>query len=241
MRLSVRMRGHLRTTKRLESSRLGQLDERGAIQMSSSTNCASQTGAQTSRTGLKLSQECSVGCPNQTPHTVQCCISVQTTNEVGISAVETCHNWVGYHPVTRSSWLNCALRDDEAVYWVSKGHYEAVAVGNWWYWVSRGHSCLYILHKVEIWKGVTHAWLTDWQTLKDRATQLLIKYKSGALVTQSKKHCRETWSRLFRNPSLSWAWNSFFLSDCWQIDLYDWSTRSCFLYFICLSLVASCV
>ena len=32
--------------------------------------------------------------------------------------------------ITRSSWLNCALRDDEAVYWVSIGHYEAVAVGN---------------------------------------------------------------------------------------------------------------
>ena len=32
--------------------------------------------------------------------------------------------------VTRSNWLNCALRDDEAVYWVSIGHYEAVAVGN---------------------------------------------------------------------------------------------------------------
>ena len=31
---------------------------------------------------------------------------------------------------TRSSWLNCALRNDEAVYWVSIGHYEAVAVGN---------------------------------------------------------------------------------------------------------------
>ena len=30
----------------------------------------------------------------------------------------------------RSSWLNCALRGDEAVYWVSIGHYEAVAVGN---------------------------------------------------------------------------------------------------------------
>ena len=90
-------------------------------------------------------------------------------------------NWV----ITRSSWLNCALRDDEAVYWVSIGHYEAVAVGNWWYWVSRGHLCLYILHKVEIWKGVTHAWRTDSQTLKDRATQLLMKYKSGALVTQS--------------------------------------------------------
>ena len=31
---------------------------------------------------------------------------------------------------TRSSWLNCALQDDEAVYWVSIGLYEAVAVGN---------------------------------------------------------------------------------------------------------------
>ena len=63
--------------------------------------------------------------------------------------------------VTRSSWLNSALRDDEAVYWVISGHYEAVAVGNWWYWVRRGHLCLYILHKVEIWSGVTDAWLTD--------------------------------------------------------------------------------
>ena len=27
--------------------------------------------------------------------------------------------------------------------------------------------------------------LTDWQTLKDSATQLLKKYKSGAVVTQS--------------------------------------------------------
>ena len=32
-----------------------------------------------------------------------------------------------------------------------------------------------------------HVCLTDGQTLKDRATQLLIKYKSGALVTQLKK------------------------------------------------------
>ena len=30
---------------------------------------------------------------------------------------------------TRSSWLNCALRDDEAVYWVRIRHYEAVAIG----------------------------------------------------------------------------------------------------------------
>ena len=61
----------------------------------------------------------------------------------------------------RSSWLNSALRDDEAVYWVSIGHYEALAIGNWWYWVSRGHSGLYILQKVEIWTGVTDASLTD--------------------------------------------------------------------------------
>ena len=55
------------------------------------------------------------------------------------------------------------------------------------YWVSRGHSCLYILHKVEIWTDVTDASLThSLTTLKDRATQLLIKYKSGALVTQYK-------------------------------------------------------
>ena len=47
---------------------------------------------------------------------------------------------------TRSSWLNCALRDDEAAYWVSIGYYEAVAVGNWWYWVSRGHLRLYMTH-----------------------------------------------------------------------------------------------
>ena len=68
--------------------------------------------------------------------------------------------------LTRSSWFNCALRDDEAVCWVSIGYCEALAVGNWWYLVSRGHLCLYILHKVEIWKGVTHAWQTDWQLWK---------------------------------------------------------------------------
>ena len=67
--------------------------------------------------------------------------------------------------VTRSSWLNCALRDDEAVHWVRIGHYEAIAAGNWWDWVSRGHLCLYILKKVEIWTGVTDPWrLTDWLT-----------------------------------------------------------------------------
>ena len=78
------------------------------------------------------------------------------------SSIPAHMNWIQFR--TRSSWLNCALRDDEAVCWVSIGHYEALAVGNWWYWVSRGHSCLYILHKVEIWKGVTHTWQTDWLT-----------------------------------------------------------------------------
>ena len=41
---------------------------------------------------------------------------------------------------------------------------------------------------MEIWSGVTDALLTDSETLKDRATQLLIKYKSGALVTQCLEH-----------------------------------------------------
>ena len=38
---------------------------------------------------------------------------------------------------------------------------------------------------MEFWSGVTDALLTGSQALKDRATQLLIKYKSGALVTKS--------------------------------------------------------
>ena len=37
---------------------------------------------------------------------------------------------------------------------------------------------------MDIWSGVTDDSLTHSQTLKDRTTQLLIKYKSGALVTQ---------------------------------------------------------
>ena len=56
-------------------------------------------------------------------------------------------NWIW----TRSSWLDCALRDDEAVYWVSLGHNKAVSVGNWWYWVRRGHLCLY--HILKKWRS----------------------------------------------------------------------------------------
>ena len=37
---------------------------------------------------------------------------------------------------------------------------------------------------MDIWSGVTDALLTQSQTLKDRATQLLIKYKNEARVTQ---------------------------------------------------------
>ena len=43
------------------------------------------------------------------------------------------------------------------------------------------YAFIYILHKVAIWSGVTDALRTDFE---DRATQLLIKCKSGALVTQ---------------------------------------------------------
>ena len=39
--------------------------------------------------------------------------------------------YIYFKHLTRSSWLNCGLRDDETVYWVSIGHYEAVAFGNW--------------------------------------------------------------------------------------------------------------
>ena len=42
--------------------------------------------------------------------------------------------------VTRSSWLSCALRGDEAMYWVSIVHQWLVLVGLykvsiWWYWL----------------------------------------------------------------------------------------------------------
>ena len=94
-----------------------------------------------------------------------------TDRQIIIFVIE--HAWILKIMIARSSWLNCAtLRDYEAEYWVSIGHFEAVAVGNWWYWVSRGHLCLYILHTVEIWTGDTYFWRTDGQTLKDSATQL---------------------------------------------------------------------
>ena len=52
------------------------------------------------------------------------------------------------------------------------GQYGAVLVAIKWYQVSYELLCLYILTKVEIWKGVTIAGRTtnDKQTTKDRAS-----------------------------------------------------------------------
>ena len=57
------------------------------------------------------------------------------------------------------------------------------------------------MNKVDIWTGVTELMTyspTHSHTLKDSATQLLIKYKSGALVTQFAHlcfgmHVKESW------------------------------------------------
>ena len=111
--------------------------------------------------------------------------------------------------LTRSSWLNSALRDDEAVYWVSIGHYEAVAVGNWWHWVSRGHFCLYTLHKVQIWKGVTDARQT---TLEDRATQPMNHGRPGWAFEQSKL-IRQKNSTNIKNSTVIGMGNSMVLGD----------------------------
>ena len=58
---------------------------------------------------------------------------------------------------------------------------------------------------------LTH-WLTHWlTTLKDRATQLLIKYKSGALVTQclqvtvSESELEESWRELNASAGFEFA------------------------------------
>ena len=49
-----------------------------------------------------------------------CNVSIQTYQCSNVSVTEKSN------VKTRSSWLNCAFRDDEAVYWVSIGHYEVV-------------------------------------------------------------------------------------------------------------------
>ena len=69
---------------------------------------------------------------------------------------------------TRSSWLNCALRFNEAVYWVSIGQQLLVLGGTGSVWGDE----------------FTDPWHTHSQTLKDSATQLH-RSRNGALVTQS--------------------------------------------------------
>ena len=75
------------------------------------------------------------------------------------------------------------------MYWVNVAHYEAVAVGiddtgsvegiyAFMYWTKWESG------QVLPMPDSLTDWLTVWQTLKDRVTQLLIKYKSGALVMQ---------------------------------------------------------
>ena len=54
--------------------------------------------------------------------------------------------------ITRSSWFNCALRVDETVYWVSIGHYKAVAVDD----TGSVEGIYAIIHCVK-WTGATDA------------------------------------------------------------------------------------
>ena len=60
------------------------------------------------------------------PPTATLSVPVKKSNSGVDGDVRRC----GIYTKTRSSWLNCALRDDEAVHWVSIGDYEAVAVSN---------------------------------------------------------------------------------------------------------------
>ena len=150
---------------------------------------------------------------------------------------------------TCSSWLNCALWDVEAMFWVSMRHYEAVAVANWWYWVSRGHLCLYILHKVEIWACVTDAWRTN--SLSD-FERLRLSWFLGWHKTQTwekpklSRRCRRgpfptlgndtnlkpTWNLLHRKQKLKWQSNC---SGNWKQNSKRYLTQGWF--WSCLNLL----
>ena len=98
-----------------------------------------------------------------------------------------------YSCQTSSSWLNCALRGDEAVYWAIIGQQwlvladtESIWGGTSWQLMWLGVYAFLYWNKVDIWTGKTVPQRTDWQTLKDMATQLL-RSRSGALITQLDK------------------------------------------------------
>ena len=106
--------------------------------------------------------------------------------------------------VTR--WWACVLAK---YYWVSIGQQwlvlcgsESLCGGNWCNWVSRWHWCFW---KVKIWSGLTNArQLTHWQTLKVRATQLLISRSSNNAMTPSTDESLRTGSDN-ASPGLSWT------------------------------------
>ena len=62
----------------------------------------------------------------QASHVKSSCKYVQIKSEQSEAFLEISRKNIR----TRSSWFNCALRDDEAVCWVSIGYCEALAVGN---------------------------------------------------------------------------------------------------------------
>ena len=150
---------HLKT-----APKMGSTDHRGTWSPTSDPPCwqfnAKDGGSRGLPWGLTTSSEPNKDC-RQTQHVVQTTACKASKLFPRWKEKLAMTPWQGNLSSTRSSWLNCALWDDEAVYWVSIGHSKVVAVGNWWYWVSRGYSCLYILHKMEIWLGVTDAWRTD--------------------------------------------------------------------------------
>ena len=105
--------------------------------------------------------------------------------------------------------------------------------GTWLCSVSTGFFC--ISQKVDIWSGVTDDSLTNGQTLKDRATQLLRSRESRALVrrntndwtrsdkseAQQNKFCFEIKCYLGRIKAVQWIW-------CWP--WWRWWQATIFLW-----------
>ena len=58
------------------------------------------------------------------------CLQGSNTIALPVQSLFSLFSCITFSICTRSSWVNYALRDEEAVYWVSVAHYEAVAVGN---------------------------------------------------------------------------------------------------------------
>ena len=74
---------------------------------------------------------------------------------------------------------------------------------------------LYIAQRGDL--GRCYRCLTDGQTLKDRATQLLIKYKTGALVTQLYVHYRMDFVMHLMHYYLFWTMEKLHLTPTEQL------------------------